>query len=96
MIEHVVAVPVPVRAIFEFTAFLWDLNLLKQPSGNGTDCGVLICLYMWSFIAGMPWPSPFAENVGREQREVRRIFSQLMNDARVNIGAHIASEAVNV
>ncbi len=31
-------------------------NFPRQPSHNGSDCGVLICLYMWALIVDHPIP----------------------------------------
>lgn len=36
-----------------------DLNFPSQPHENGTDCGVLVSLYAWSFLVGEPIPKGF-------------------------------------
>ncbi len=73
-----------------------QLNLPKQPAGNGSDCGVLICLYMWSYIVGMAWPPPTPESGSKSEEADKKSFAQLMSDARVNIGSHIATNGVIV
>ncbi len=62
------------------------LNLPKQPSSNGSDCGVLVCMYILSYLSSMPWPS-------LEQCEN---FSAVMEYQRSNIGGHIISGGVVV
>lgn len=49
-----------------------EMYLSLQPRGNATDCDVLVCMYIWSVIVGVPWPNT------RALRNQTRRFSELM------------------
>ncbi len=62
------------------------LNLPKQPSSNGSDCVVLVFMYILSHLSSMPWPS----------LEKRENFSAIMEYHRRHIGDNIISGGVVV
>lgn len=55
-----------------------DLLLLAQPSGNTTDCGVLVCYYIWVVLTNRPLSS-----------EVKNL-TDVMAACRDNIGGIVA------
>lgn len=58
-----------------------ELNLPPQPPGDITNCGVLVCMYMWAIIVGMPCPltkMPFGEMM----MTVRTIIGGRLGEAR--------------
>ncbi len=67
-----------------------------QPASNGVDCGVLVCIYMWSYITAEKWPFPLSSNRSKRSRgQTGKTFAELTKDARVVIGSHIAKFAAD-
>lgn len=54
-----------------------ELNFIAQPSNNGQDCGVLVCLYVWSILVGLPLPNLYSD------------FDACMMKARKKIGGFL-------
>lgn len=71
-----------------------QLNLPNQPAGSAADCAVLVCFHMWSYMIGMAWPPPAFESGSKTEVADRKIITQLMSDARGNIGSDIATNGV--
>ncbi len=62
-------------------------NFPRQPSNNGSDCGVLICLYMWALIVDHPIPV-FQNGLGTSSIQFREALSNL----RCFIGGIVAND----
>ena len=63
-----------------------ELNLPIQPAGNTNDCGVLVCLYVWAVVTGLPWRMSGITRAAKTGRNTKGTFDDLMEAARINIG----------
>ena len=64
---------------FESPAFIAKtFNFPFQPSGNSNDCGVFICLYMWSLMTGFLLPVVEHNNVHQFISSTRNSIAALL------------------
>lgn len=65
-----------------------SLKFLKQPQWNGTDCGPIVCTYIWNVVTGSNLPSHITKKEDRNQHRSNQVF----NDVRAWVGSTILSQ----